>query len=400
MCRRKMSQSLLACLLLTLASVLPVQASTISPMAYEALTEVHELLQESQWLEAGERLDRMIQRFGREPYAQATAWQMRGYVFSELDQHDKALHAYEKALDTEALDTESSQQVLYNTAQLLLVLECSSEAVERIGKWLAEYADPTPTQQVQAAWIYLSAGNHRDAATLMQGAISRVDEPQQSWYQILVAALQATDDFRALEQWLPRAIKDYPEQKTFWMQLTSVHLQQERHRRATATLAAAYHNGLLEDSSDLTYMAQLFLHAGVPHKAARVLREAMHKGTVEDTARHYEMLAEIWLRSRETGLAIHTYEQALKAGADYDVSLRLGRLLLQNEEHHAALPHLKTAAKSDKGRTRAEALLLLGMAAYSHGAVEEAQHAFVEARAYEEVRRQAENWLEYLKHPG
>ncbi len=394
---RLLGALLLATLLLsgTGASV-HAQGATISPRAHEALSQIQTLLQESKWSEADASLRRFIENFSREPFAVATAWQMRGYLLNETGKPREALEAYEKALAFDRLDPSNAQQIRYNIAQVLMSLGRRDEAVKKIDAWLAASDDITPERRVQAAWIHLGAESYRSAARLLEEALSAAEKPPESWYQLLIAAHQGSENYHALRQWLPVVIERFPQEKRYWLQLSSVYFQLKDDRRAVATLAAAYHNGLLSEERDFTHLAQFHLYVGVPHKAARVLQEALEEGRIEQSARHYELLADSWLQAQELPSAIKALEKALQAGGGYETSLKLGRIHLQREAWSAAVEPLRRASQSPQERTRAEALLLLGMASYYSDNADAARTAFTQARGYAASRRQAEIWLVFL----
>ncbi|WP_027390320.1 tetratricopeptide repeat protein [Chrysiogenes arsenatis] len=393
---RTLLLTLLACLLLT-----PAYASSVSPAAFQALAKAQELVQKSEWQQAHSALDAILSAHAKEPYALATALQLKGYILNETGKHAEALQAFEQVLALGALESSAEQQILYNVAQLLASVGRQKEAAARITTWLAHYPTPTPAQQIQAAWIFLGAQQFAAAATQIEAALRSVEgRPEESWYQMLILALQGTENHASLKQWLPLVIEHYPNNKNYWMQLTSTYLNTQERQKAVAAISTAYHNGLLREESDIRYAVQLYLHAGVPHKAARVLSDALERGIVLSDAKHYEQLADIWFHAREMGTATQAFHKALEHGAGHETSLKLGRMLVQQQEWHAAREHLQRAARSEHERTKSEALILLGMAAYSEGNMAEARDAFGQARRFGKVRRQAEGWLKYLQQEG
>ncbi len=393
---RLLGTLVLAALLLAPAGASLAQGPSISPRAHEALTQIQSLLQESKWREADAALGRFIENFSRESYAVATAWQMRGYLLSETGRNAEALKAYETALQSDDLDAASAQQIRYNIAQILMSLGRHAEALRAIDAWLAAADDITPERRVQAAWIHLGAESYKRAARLMEEALRAAPAPPESWYQLLVAALQGAQDNAALVKWLPVVIERFPQEKRYWQQLSSVYFQLQDDRRAVAALAAAYHNGLMTQERDILHLARFHLYVGVPHKAARILEEALEKRRIEASAAHYELLADSWLRAQELPFAVTALHKALTAGAGYETSLKLGQIHLQQEEWDAAVEPLRRAAQSPRERTRADALLMLGMASFYSGDAVSARTAFVQARDHSSARRQAESWLAFL----
>src|SRR5690606_829493 len=141
-------------------------------------------------------------------------------------------------------------------------------------------------------------------------------------------------------------IARFPAEKRYWQMLSAVYFQEQEERPAVATLAAAYHNGVLTEPEEILHLARLYLYLGVPHKAARILQDALARERLAETADHYELLADSWLRAQELPRAAATLRKALAADAGPETSLKLGRLHIQQEEWGAAQEHLQRAAQS------------------------------------------------------
>lgn len=86
-----------------------------------------------------------------------------------------------------------------------------------------------------------------------------------------------------------------PHNKSYWQLLSSVYFYLNEDREAVATLSAAYHNGLFSQPDELLHLVRFYLFAEVPHKAARVLKQALNQQQIEKTLEHLELLADSWL---------------------------------------------------------------------------------------------------------
>ncbi|PTN38777.1 tetratricopeptide repeat protein [Desulfonatronum sp. SC1] len=369
---------------------------TVSHAAHQKLTAAQELLHHSKWTEAESLLEKFVREEAHEPYAQALAWQMLGYLFHETGRHDRALEAFDRVLAGDGLDAPLRQQVLYNSAQLLVQASRPAEAVKRIEAWMEQAGSLSPEQRARVAWIYFGSERHQAAVMHLEAAIRETTTPENAWLEMLVAALHHDEQYEKLTRWLPRLITRNPEDGRYWLQLAGVYLRLDDQRQAAAVLSAAYHKGLFQTSEDIVRLARMYVQAGAPRKAAHLLEEGMENGRVAVNAEHQELLANAWLQARETRRAACALGQKARNGGDCKTHLRAGRLLMQVEDWSGAREHLELATQGRCERTRAEALLLLGMAAYHEGRMEEARDAFVLAREIPEQRRQAESWLEVL----
>ena len=56
---------------------------------------------------------------------------------------------------------------------------------------------------------------------------------------------------------------------------------------------------MLEKESEFVTMAQLYLQADVPYKAATLLEEKMNAGIVSKNEKHYRLLSQSWMLAME-----------------------------------------------------------------------------------------------------
>ncbi|GAB6057558.1 tetratricopeptide repeat protein [Desulfonatronum parangueonense] len=400
---RVRSAMCLALLLWVFLAITATPASgrpTIPHDAHQQLSAAQELLQNQKWTEAEAHLDRFVKEFKDEPYAQALGWQMLGYLFHETGRHGRALEAFDLVLAADGLDAELRQQVLYNSAQLLVQANRPAEAVSRIETWMKQAGPLVPEQRVRVAWIYYGAQRYKAAIEHLEVAIRETGAPEIAWIEMLVAALHHDEQYQALTRWLPRLIARNPQDNRPWLQLAGAYLQLNEQRRAAGVLSAGHYQGVFKTSEDVVRLAQMYVQAGVPHKAGRLLEQAMESGRVPSSVEHQELLANAWLHARETRRAAHVLGRKANGSGDCEIHFRAGRLLMQVEDWGAAKEHLEPAAQGRCGRVRAEALMFLGMAAYHEGRLCQARDAFTQAREIPEQRRQAEFWLEVLRRAG
>ncbi len=386
-------------LLLMVWNAAPAQGEqpTVSHKAHQRLEAAREALDKGQWSEADRLLKAFVGEFSHEPHAMAVAWQMHGYVLSEVGRHTEALASFENALDQNSLDGELQQQLRYNTAQILLLLDRPGEAAQRIESWLKNIDSPTAEQRVQVASIYYGAGRYRQAAGHLERAVDGVRNPRDEWLEMLVASLYRSGNHASLARRLPVILERHPQEKRYWEQLAAVYMHLNRHRQAASVLSTAYHMGLLRDSRDIIRLAQLYRHAGVPRMGCEILQNALNEGRIDASYENYELLANGWLQAREKRRAAHALQQKARIRDTCRGRLKLGQLFLEMEDWPAAREQLKRATPERCKGVRDKALLLLGVAAYHAGHMEDAREAFAQAREISDLRRQAESWLNVLE---
>ena len=195
-------------------------------------------------------------------------------------------------------------------------------------------------------------------------------------------------------------IERRPGKKHYWLQLAGSYLHMNRPRQAAAVLSVAHHTGLLREPADIIRLAQLFRQAGVPRMGCEVLQNALGEQRISGTPENYEMLADAWLQAREARRAARVVQRRAEIQSCCKSRLRLGQLLVELEDWPAARDQLQRAASERCRGVREKAQLLLGIAAYHSGNVEDARKAFAQARQAPDLRGQAEGWLRILDTPG
>lgn len=390
-------------------ATLPAEASasdkpTISQSAHQKLSAAQDLLHGERWSEAGVLLEGFVHEFEREPYALALAWQMRGFLFSATERHEKALEAFDKALGLDSLDEASRLLTLVNTAQILAVLHRHDEAARRMKTWLEQAAVITPEQRVRAGWVFYEAQHYKTAAdhlkTALQETVQAGGKPAPEWYDMLLAALHHDGQYAEMVRRLPGIIEQQPTDKRYWQQLAAAHLQLKQECQAAAVLTAGYHKGVFDQPQDILQVARMLRQAKAPHLGARVLDQALNDGRIPATSQNLELLADTWLQAWEIRNAAKALIRKVESDENCSARLRIGRLFMQIEDWSAAAKHLDHAAQDRCATEKPDALLLLGMAAFHQGRLDEARKAFVLAKDQPKVRRQAEIWLESIRSGG
>ena len=89
---------------------------------------------------------------------------------------------------------------------------------------------------------------------------------------------------------------------------------------------------LVKDTEFVT-MAQLYLQAEVPYKAATLLQEKMDAGIVPKTEKNYRLLSQAWQLSMEDKKAIPALKAAAALASDGELDQRLANSYLNVGEY-------------------------------------------------------------------
>jgi len=148
----------------------------------------------------------------------------------------------------------------------------------------------------------------------------------------------------------------------------------------------------------LVTMAQLFLQAEVPYKAAVILDKGLKDGVIEANERNWRLLSQAWTLAQEDEKAIPALIQAARLSDDGELDVRLAQAYFNLDDLEAAVNAAR--AGLDKGGLKRTdtANLLLGMALYNLERYADAKRAFRAAQRDQRSSRTAAQWIQHVSN--
>ncbi|MGD2129911.1 MAG: tetratricopeptide repeat protein, partial [Lysobacterales bacterium] len=230
-------------------------------------------------------------------------------------------------------------------------------------------------------------------------AISMDEDPKESWYQLKLAAHYELEQYPQAAATLETMVSRWPAKKLYWVQLSQVYYKLKQEDKALSVLAMAYRAGLLDKSTEITYLSSLYSNSDIPYKAAEVLQKGISDGIVKPTRQNWTVVADSWYAAEELDKALAAYEKAGQASSDGVIDLRRGYILADMERWSAALEALNQALEKGglEDRKTGEAYLLRGMAQFNLGNLDSASADWGRAGRYEKTREAAQQWMNHLR---
>lgn len=367
-------------------------------MTYRQLTDIHEQIDNQAYDQAAGELDRLLAAIGNSSYEKAVVLQTLSYVQISREAYVPATQAFEQALALNQLPEDTQQRLRYDLAQVYLTMGKTLKAIELLENWFRNTSTQDATAYALLGNAYAQNKQYAKAITAMQRAIELADEPRADWYEAVLAMHYERESWHACIPLLEDMLRLFPERQAYWSQLAGVHLALEDYNAATTALELAYLDGKLKEEQALIQLARLYLHTGMPHKAARLLERQLELGRIPDTSAHRELLARSWSASGERGRAILALERAI-AGASTTTAtrLQLAQWYMEAERWEAAETLLAIVVeKTEVNRLQAQGWLLMGIARYEQGKIPDAQRAFNQASRLPTTQEAANQWLEFL----
>jgi tetratricopeptide (TPR) repeat protein len=367
----------------------------VRPWAYRRLERAFAALADQRYNEVLEALDEMKPNYKLNHHERALMWQTYGYAYTNLEKYPEAADGFARCLAEDALPAAATLHTRYNLAQLLVMLERPDEAIAEFDKWFVDARNPSPTAYYMAAMAHMQKGDNGEALRLANQALERTTTPKESLLQLILALRLKQEDYAGAEPTLMRLIELYPK-KSYWMQLAAVYSETGRHEKALTTLELAHTQGLLDQSSEYTALAQMYLYNQIPYEAAKVLQEGLEMMVLERDPKTLQLLADSWLHARERERALPPMREAATLAADGNVYVRVAQILVEQERWGEARGALAAALEKGGLHHPGHASLLLGIANVNEQRWGEAEQAFAMAAADEQTEQAAAYWLQHL----
>ena len=191
-------------------------------------------------------------------------------------------------------------------------------------------------------------------------------------------------------------VNKFPDNGTYWIQLSSFYMMVERFDKAVQTLDVAYTAGFLEKDSQIKQLASLYSNAGNPHAAASLLAKYVNSGLLKKDAEMFANIANSFHQAKDYKDAASFYGKAAAADSDPEYYRKQGTLLLVAEDYKGAIKALNNALErgaEDPAKIHfslMEANFYIGnyKAAYDHIQI---------AKKDKSLRRNAMAWEPYIK---
>ena len=340
-------------------------------------------------------------------YERAQTNNFFGFVYVEQEDYAQAIEAFRRVIQVGGPDVIGPG--LYNgtirtLAQLYMQVENFTEAIQYARQWLDSQENPPPRDFMLLAMAHFQLEQWRESLEYVSLGIEKAQatdvEVEENWWRYMVAAHWELEEFpEALE--ITRILVTQWPKKQYWQQLQGLYSLVEDEPRQLAAYWCMHEQDLLDSSSELVGMAQLFMLAEVPYKAASILQKGFDSGEIEESAPNYRLLAQAWQLAREDSKAIEPLRKAAENEEDAEAK---SELYVRLAESHNALSEYRecaSAAREALGqsevRNEGSIHMLLGQCLFEAEEYDDAGDAFARAARDSETRRAAARWQNYLE---
>jgi len=397
--------------------------SLVSKGTYKLLTKVQNSIDHKQYDEAFERLNKLILRVKDNAYESAVVLKTAGYIYVSRQETNKALPLLISALGLKSLASVNQQKLRYDIAQLIMSQQSAKQigvgqqevnkndlqqAITYLTTWLDHATEKEITEAVYAriGSIYLQLKQYRKASTYLNKAIARSalkgNKPSEYHHQLLLASHIEFKDFKQAIGVLKKLTVHFGKNKRYRMQLVGLYDETDQSKRALAVLEVAYKQGLLDDTTEYTALAQRLIQAGYPYKAAQILEYGLDRFIVWVTPENLTLLASAYIQAQEPLRAIPILEKALSTTTNSSPGQLLSQLYLDQKNWNKTIDTLLLTLEIANEKEAVGLQLSLGYAYYEQGEIEEAKALFSLLAENTHLNIQSKNtvkdWNNYLQH--
>lgn len=374
---------------------------------FEKLNAAQEAADAKRYNEAIGMLNELRDKEGRgslNSYELANLYNMYAFIYFTQEKYEQALDAYRNVVKQPDIPEAMELNTKYTIAQLYFVKEDYRNGVNVLLEWFKAkqemQEDPGAGAYALLAQGYYQLKDLDRALKYIEVAINdyqkRGKVPKEQWWGLQRYLYYEKNDIKRVAAILEETLKYY-QKKAYWLQLSAMYNEMKLDRKATATMEAAYEQGLLEKDKELINMAYLYLSQEVPYKAAKVLDKGIKSGAIPATSKNLEILGNSWRQAQEIKRAIPEMEKAAAKSDKGELWSRLGSIYLDNDEFEKAEKAIESAFRKGDLKRPDSAYLVLGMARFNLQKYAEAKKAFKEALKSEKSKDYAKNWLEFME---
>ena len=375
------------------------QAQAVSKEVYERITKAQEMVDAKDYSGALRLLNSLYNPDKLTEYEQANVLNYIGFVHYNIDDIDNAIRTYERMLAIPTLEPQMAKQTMYTVAQLYTMEEQYSRALTTLDKWFVLETNPAPEPFILKAQILYNLNRYAEMIpaieTAMEVAKARAKPVKEDWWNLLNFAYFQQEDYRKVRDIQKVLLQGWPKAR-YWKSLAGAYTELGEDEKLIYAYDAAHTQGMLVKDTEFVTMAQLYLQAEVPYKAATLLQEKMDAGVVPKIEKNYRLLSQSWQLAMEYSKAIPALKAAAELAENGELDQRLANSYLNVGEYGDCVASANTAVRKGGLKNPDNAQISLGMCLYNLRRYGDAKTAFRNAAKVPRSQRTSRQWIRVI----
>jgi hypothetical protein len=231
--------------------------------------------------------------------------------------------------------------------------------------------------------------------TAMRIAKERNKPPKENWYGLLNFAYFQQENYEKVRDIQIILLENWPKAR-YWKSLAGAFTELGQDEKLIYAYDAAHTQGMLEKDTEFVTMAQLYLQAEVPYKAATLLEEKMNAGIVPKSEKNYRLLSQSWMLAQEDKKAIPALQAAAALATHGELDQRLANAYLNIGNYSECAKSANNAVRKGGLKNPDNMQISLGMCLYNLRRYSDAKAAFRKAAETPRSVRTANQWIRVI----
>jgi len=375
------------------------QAQAVSKEVYEKIQKAQEMVDEKNYNGALKSLNNLYNPDKLTEYEQANVLNYLGFVYYNKDDTANAIRTYERMLAIPTLEEQMKKQTTYTVAQLLTMQEQYSKALSRLNQWFTLEINPAPDPFILKAQILYNLNRYPEMISPIENAMrvarERNKPVKEDWYGLLNFAYFQQENYAKVRDIQKILLQNWPKAR-YWKSLAGAFTELGEDEKLIYAYDAAHTQGMLEKGTEFVTMAQLYLQAEVPYKAATLLAEKMDAGVVAKNEKHYRLLSQAWTLAQEDEKAIPALIEAARLASTGQLDQRLANAYLNIGKYSDCVSAANNAIRKGGLKNPDNMQISLGMCLYNLKRYSDAKTAFNAAARTPRSARAAGQWVRVI----
>ena len=417
------------------------KSQAVSKSVYEKITKAQEIMEAGDNDGALKILNALRASSKLSEYEQQNVLNYLGFVYYNMEDYPRAMRAYEDMLKIPSIEEQMAKTTTYTLAQLNTMEENYTKAISLIQRYFQLETNPPPAAHILYAQNLYQLERYKEmippietamendlrrqkaarqmakekaevelkkargeeeiaAATVkLRDATRRANmEPiiKEDWYSLLNFAYFQQENFSKVRDIQKILLIHYPK-KRYWFSLAGAYTELGEDEKLIYAYDAAHTQNMLEKSVEFVTMAQLYMQAEVPYKAATLLDKEINSGRVDKNEKNYRLLSQAYTLAAEDEKALPALKAAAKISDEGEMDLRLGNAYLNLAMYGDCVTSVRAGLKKGKIKSPDNAQISLGMCLYNEKEYLDAIKAFKAASKTNRSRRIAGQWISVIE---
>jgi tetratricopeptide (TPR) repeat protein len=376
------------------------QAQAVSKEVYDKIQKAQEQVDAKDYQGALRAMNSLYNPDKLTEYEQANVLNYIGFIYYNMEDIPNAIKTYEKMVSIPSLEPQMAKQTIYTLAQLYTMEENYQKALQTLDRWFALETNPAPEPFILKAQNLYQLARYKDMIEPVQNAMRVArerDKPvKEDWYVLLNFEYFQEENYREVRDIQKILLENWPKAR-YWFSLAGAYTELGEDNNLIAAYGAAHDQGMLEKESELVTMAQLYMQAEVPYKAAQLLEKEMQAGRVSKNAKNYRLLSQAWMLSMEDERAVPALLEAAKLSDDGELDVRLGNTYLNLGKYQDCIDAVQAGLRKGGLKNTDNAQISLGMCLYNERRYQAAIEAFREAGKTPRSRKVSQQWISVIE---